>query len=138
MLGVAMDPRWIARQVARDHLAPGDAVAGEREAAETMRPALGEEKARPVLGDRDSIGIRQIAQQDARIVERRAADDQPSVAALLHDVMPPLLRTAAHAALDGEDAAVRRGSDRQQPGKAAILCRFEPAWYRLRRIDRRK
>src|SRR5882724_259972 len=133
-LRVAMDSRRIARQIARNHLAPGDAVAGEREAAETMRPALGEKKTRPVPGDSDSIGIRQFAQQHARIVERRAADDQPSVAALLHDVVPPLVRTAARAALDGEDAAVRRGSDRQQPGKAATVVGFEPAWYRLRRI----
>ena len=112
-LRVAMDPRRVARQITGDHLALSDAVTGERETAQTMGPALGEKKALPVRGDRDPVGIGQIAQQHARIVERRPADDQPSVAALLHQVMPPLLRTAAGAAFDREDAAVRRGGDRQ-------------------------
>ena len=72
-----------------------------------MRPRLSEPQLFSIGGDRNAVRVGQVAEQHLGVVERRTAGDEPSVAALLHQVMTPLAGLPSGAAFDDEDAAIR-------------------------------
>src|SRR3974390_3254862 len=91
------ETRRIARQVAKHGFRLCQAiVGGRRRTADTMRPALAEPELSDIRRDGDPIGIVQVLQGRAYVVEPRAAFDDAAVVALFHEVVPPPGRLAPH------------------------------------------